>query len=236
MIRDYVALDIETTGVSPDGNRIIEIGGVKVVDGVEEETFSELVNPGCSVPPFITEITGIDDGMVSGCRGIGEVMPDFMKFCEGFVILGHNLKFDYSFLSVNAERMGMKFNNTGIDTLRIAKKCVTGVKCRKLDYLCEYYGIEDKEHHRALNDAVAASRLYMKLWELYGEEQPDVFGTEQFGYKAKKQSPITERQKAYLIDLIKYHRIVFEYDIDGLSKSEASRHIDRIISTYGRIR
>lgn len=235
MIKDYVALDIETTGVNPDGNKIIEIGAVRVIGGMEKETFSELINPACLIPPFITGITGIDDYMVADCGQIEQILPKFVEFCEGFVILGHNLKFDYSFLSVNAERMGMKFNNIGIDTLRIAKKCIADVPCRKLDYLCSYYGIEDKKHHRALNDAVAASRLYLKMCELYGADYADVFKTEEFGYRAKKQSPITARQKAYLTDLIKYHRIEFKYDIDKLSKSEASRHIDGIISTYGRI-
>lgn len=236
MVKNYIALDIETTGTSPEKNKIIEIGAVKVIDGKEKETFSKLINPECSIPYFITGITGIDNSMVKGSPTIETVMPEFIDFCEEYPILGHNLRFDHSFLSVNAQRINMKFSGNGIDTLKIAKKCIKDVECRKLDYLCKYYNIEDKNHHRALNDAVAASRLYMKMWELYGAENEKIFGCEQFSYKLKKESPITPRQKTYLMDLLKYHRINFEEDIEKLSKSEASRHIDNILSTYGRIR
>lgn len=235
MINNYVVLDIETTGFTPKSDKITEIGAVKIRDGEEAGTFSELINPGRKLPERITEVTGITDDMLKGKRNINEVLPDFIRFCDTDVIVGHNLMFDYSFIKANAVNMNLKFEKSGIDTLKIAKKHLNGLESRKLDYLCSYYGIEDKEHHRAYNDAAVTYRLYLKLAELFESPENDVFVPQKMVFKPKKQSPITEKQKVYLIDLIKYHRIDFEPDINMMTKGEASRWIDKILSTYGRI-
>lgn len=235
MINDYVVFDIETTGLRPKTDKIIEIGAVKIKDGEQTEIFSELINPGVKLPKVINEVTGITDEMLKGKRSINDVLPDFVKFCDTEVVMGHNLMFDYSFISVNAVNMNLKFEKSGIDTLKIAKKHLSGLESRKLDYLCSYYGIEDKEHHRAYNDAAVTYKLYLKLAELFESPEDAVFVPQKMVYKSKKQSPITEKQKVYLIDLIKYHRIDFKQDINMMTKSEASRWIDKILSTYGRI-
>lgn len=235
MISDYVVFDIETTGLRPKYDKIIEIGAVKIKDGKQTDMFSELINPGIRIPEVINEVTGITDDMLEGKRSINEVLPDFVKFCDTEIIMGHNLMFDYSFITVNAVNMKLKFEKSGLDTLKIAKKHLSGLESRKLDYLCSYYGIEDKEHHRAYNDAAVTYKLYLKLAELFETPEDAVFMPQKMVYKSKKQSPITEKQKVYLIDLIKYHRIDFKIDINMMTKSEASRWIDKILSTYGRI-
>ena len=232
---DFVVFDIETTGFSPVNNRIIEIGAVKVKDGEPADVFKSLVNPGLKLPEFITEVTGITDDLLEGERQIKEVLPEFIEFCDTDVVMGHNLMFDYSFIKVNAVNLNLEFDKSGIDTLKIAKKHLAGLESRKLDYLCSYYGIEDKEHHRAYNDAMVTSRLYLKLAEEFETPGDTVFKPYKLAYKSKKQSPITEKQKVYLLDLIKYHRIDFKSDISMMTKSEASRWIDKILSTYGRI-
>lgn len=235
MIDNYISLDLETTGLHPKNDRILEIGAVKVVNGKETEVFSQLINPDTPISPIITQVTGINDEMVKDCPFVQDVLPDFIDFCDCEVILGHNLMFDYSFLTVNAVNMDLKFEKKGIDTLKIARKYLADLESRKLDYLCSYYGIEDKEHHRAFNDAAVTSRLYQKLSELFDNEEDNTFSPKILVYKTKKQSPITQKQKVYLIDLIKYHRIDFELDIDKMTKSDASRMIDKILSSYGRI-
>lgn len=235
MIDNYISLDLETTGLHPKNDRILEIGAVKVVNGKETEVFSQLINPDTKISPIITQVTGINDEMVKDCPFIQDVLPEFIDFCDSEVILGHNLMFDYSFLTVNAVNMDLKFEKKGIDTLKIARKYLADLESRKLDYLCSYYGIEDKEHHRAFNDASVTSRLYQKLSELFENEEDNTFSPKILVYKTKKQSPITQKQKVYLIDLIKYHRIDFELDIDKMTKSDASRMIDKILSSYGRI-
>ncbi|MCI6498392.1 MAG: 3'-5' exonuclease [Lachnospiraceae bacterium] len=235
MIDKYVALDIETTGFNPVNDKILEIGAVKVKNGRVVDTFSELINPGIPVPWRITEVTGIDDSMVRGCDNVSVVLRKFLKFCDEDVILGHNLNFDYSFLAEKSAEIGMKFSKYGLDTLTMAKKHLKNLESRKLDYLCAYYGIEDKEHHRAYNDAGVTVELYKKLADLYEKEKDSVFIPAKMQYKPKKASPITPRQKTYLTDLIRYHRLEFNENINELSKSEASRWIDKILSTHGRI-
>ncbi|MDD6857587.1 3'-5' exonuclease [Lachnospiraceae bacterium HCP1S3_C3] len=235
MIDKYVALDIETTGFNPVNDKILEIGAVKVKNGRVVDTFSELINPGIPVPWRITEVTGIDDSMVRGCDNVSVVLRKFLKFCDEDVILGHNLNFDYSFLAEKSAEIGMKFSKYGLDTLTMAKKHLKNLESRKLDYLCAYYGIEDKEHHRAYNDAGVTVELYKKLADLYEKEKDSVFIPVKMQYKPKKASPITPRQKTYLTDLIRYHRLEFNENINELSKSEASRWIDKILSTHGRI-
>lgn len=234
MIRDYVSVDIETTGTNAKWNKIIEIGAVKVKNGQIIDTFSELINPGVEVSPFITELTGITNEMLEGKPSIDEVLPRFVDFAEGELLLGHNVMFDYGFLKQNAMNLNIPFEKSGMDTLKIARKTLRGLESRGLEYLCTYYGIKDDEHHRAFNDARATSDLYMILMDQFGQEFPGLFEPNEFVYSVKKLQPITDRQKSYLTDLMKYHNIPFDFDIDTLTKNEASRKIDKILTEKGR--
>lgn len=235
MIKDYVCVDIETTGTRAKWDRIIEIGAVKVRDGKVEDVFSELINPGVKIPPFITELTGITNGMLEGKPEIERVLPEFVEFAKDDYLLGHNVMFDYGFLKQNAINLNLQFEKSGMDTLKIARRALKGLESRGLEYLCSYYGIKDDNHHRAFNDARATSELYMILMEQFGSEMPKLFEPYQFTYNVKKMQPITERQKKYLRDLMRYHNIVPDFDIDALSKNEASRKIDKILTEKGRI-
>lgn len=235
MTKDYVCVDIETTGIRPKWDRIIEIGAVKVRDGKEVDTFSELIYPGIHVPLRITQLTGITDEMLKGRPGIDEVLPRFMEFAEDDFLLGHNIRFDYSFLKQNAINLNMEWNKWGMDTLKIARKVLPGLESRALDYLCDFYHIEDANHHRAFNDAGVTSKLYLILMEQFGAENPKIFEPYEFSYKVKKMQAITERQKKYLMDLIRYHNLQVNFDINTLSKNEASRKIDKILSENGKI-
>lgn len=235
MIRDYVALDLETTGLSPRKDYILEIGAVRVADNKPVEKYTSFVDPGIPVPAHITELTGIDNTMARSGRNIRPVMEEFLEFCENSVILGHNIPFDFGFLQQNAANMGKNFPNLAIDTLQIARKFLPGLPSRKLGDLCSYYGLTQTKRHRAYEDAEAASRLYQKLAEEFGGEDEKAFGPSKLFYAAKKESPITNSQKVYLNDLVKYHRIELNVSLDTLTKSQASRMIDRIILQYGRI-
>lgn len=99
--------------------------------------------------------------------------------------MGHNIMFDYSFLKQNAINQKLKFDKMGIDTLKIARKTLKGLESRGLEYLCNYYGIADENHHRAFNDAEVTSKLYNVLMEKFGTECPD-FEPYQLVFKAKK--------------------------------------------------
>lgn len=235
MIRDYVCVDIETTGCRSESDKIIEIGAVKVRNGQVVEIFNELIDPGINIPYFITELTGITDEMVKGKDSIKEVLPRFIEFSKDDILMGHNLSFDFGFLKQKATELGLDFEKEGIDTLKIARKVHKDLESRKLDYLCSYYGIKDENHHRAFNDARVTSELYDIFVEKFGEDYKEAFEPAVLEKRVKKVQPATEKQIKYLTSLCNYHNIPIDYDISSLSRSEASRKIDKILSEKGRI-
>lgn len=234
MINSFIAIDIETTGLSPRKDKIIEIGAVKVVDGQVCETFSKLVQPNIPLSPKITSLTGITDYMLLEAESMERVLMELLSFLGNEVLLGHNLIFDFSFIKEGFFKMGMDFQREGIDTLLLARKLHKELDSRTLGSLCHHYGIVNAHAHRAFDDAKATSMLYFKLLQEFGEEHSELFGPKPLQYQIKKEIPITNRQKKYLLDLMKCHKIKGQ-DLDSMSKSEASRCIDNIIFHYGRM-
>lgn len=233
MINTYVAIDLETTGLNPAEDRIIEIGAVKVIDGEIKDKVSTFINPMKTIEPRVTELTGITQSMVSTAPCIDDVLGEIIEFTEGYVLLGHNILFDYSFLNRAAVNAGRTFERDGIDTLKIARRLLPDIESRGLEYLCGYFSIDPGNSHRALDDALSAMKLYGKLYELNGDDE-GFWHAVKLEYKIKKQSPITPRQIQYLAALVEKHKIVLGVEIESLTKNEASRHIDKILSTYGR--
>lgn len=244
---NYVAFDIETTGLNPKYDKIIEIGAVRVRNGEAQETFSTFVNPAKSLPPRIVELTGIHDEDVMGAPYIEGVLDAFLVFAGEDVLLGHNLIFDYSFIKKAAVNQKKTFERTGIDTLRIAKRFLNDLESRNLGFLCEHYQIA-LNAHRALNDAVAAHELYQILVRGYAGQEADTFLPRQLVYNVKKESPITPRQLELLQKLtVQYHlgcegTVLFPVanvtdealDMEKLSKNEASRLIDKLLANFRR--
>lgn len=236
MSRTYIAIDLETTGLNPSRDRILEIGAAKVVDGVVTDTYSVFVDCGVRVPEYITNLTGITDEMAQSGISTEHAMKEIVDFCRDYEILGHNVLFDFSFLKRNAVNLNLTFEKNGIDTLRIARCFLPELPSRSLEALCGHYGIDREHKHRALDDAIATVVLYERLREEFYEKAPEVFAAKPLIFKVKKQSPITNSQKGYLNDLAKYHRIELDAKIETLTKSEASRLIDHIILNYGKIK
>lgn len=244
-MKTFIAVDLETTGLSAEKDYIIEIGALKYQEEKCVGTFSRLVKPPVAISKRITEITGIDDKMVEDAQPIEVVMKDFLDFVgEEKVLLGHNLRFDYSFLKVHAKRLGYSFSIKGLDTLGIARKFLTNLPKKNLAALCEYYQVINPCAHRAYEDAKTTAVIYAKLHNDFANHNPEDFQPKELKYKEKKTEPITRKQKKYLIDLVKYHKIqgeVFldeddmEQTIDTMTKSEASRKIDEIILHYGKM-
>ena len=114
LMDSYVVFDIETTGFNSVNDRIIEIGAVRVIGGEIKETFSEFVNPECPIPYKITQLTTITDGMVKDAGTIEEILPQFLKFCEGSVLVAHNAGFDTGFIHENAKRLNLPYDYTDI--------------------------------------------------------------------------------------------------------------------------
>lgn len=232
MIRDFVALDIETTGLNPKRDRIIEIGAVKVREGKEVQQFEKLINPARKLEEKIIQLTGITDEELEKAPYIEDVLPELLDFMGNDVLLGHRILFDFSFIKRAAVNNNLSFEKQGIDTLKIARKFLPELESRRLPFLCEYYGIK-YDAHRAGNDARAAAGLYFKLMDDFPDEE--AYKPASLIYKVKKESPITWKQKERLYKLINRHKLVIDYDIDKLTRNEASRITDKIISKYGRL-
>lgn len=231
----YVALDLETTGLSPAADRILEIGAVKVIGGQIKETYETLVNPERKISRRIEELTGITDEMAAGGMDTRKAVTELVEFCEGLPLLGHNILFDYGFVRQNAMNWKLPFEKEGIDTLSIARTLFPQMEHRSLEALCSFYKIRQENAHRAVSDALSAMELYGRMHMEFINAPQDLFDPKPLIYRVKKQGPITPAQKGYLNDLIKYHKITLERSVDSLTKSEASRIIDRIISEHGRI-
>ena len=232
MIKTYVSIDLETTGLNPKVDKIIEIGAVKVVEGEIADTFSTFVNPGRKLEERIVELTGIGDEDLKDAPYIEEVLPDLFEFLGDFTLLGHSVLFDFSFLKKAAVNNKLEFEREAVDTLKIARKYLADLESRSLDKLCEYYEIPHNAH-RALADAEATHVLYGKLLERFYAPEEDLFRPGKLIYKAKKDSPATNSQKERLYRMVEQHKIVLEMDVEKLTKSEASRLVDKLRMKYG---
>lgn len=230
----FISVDIETTGLSPVKDKIIEIGALKVVEGKVIEEFDILIDPRVELPERIVELTGISQDMLTGRPTIEEVLPKFLEFAKDLPLLGHNIVFDYSFLKTAAAKQKLVFERKGIDTLQIARTLLSDLESKSLEALCQYYGIVNKKHHRAFEDAKATMMLYEKL-SSHENATSELLKSKPLVYRVKKVEPATLRQKKLLKDLIKYHKIEIKQSIDTMTKSEASRLMDQIFSTHGRL-
>ena len=230
-VMDYVCVDLETTGLNPKTDKIIEIGAVKVKNGVVVDTFSRFVYPGRKLEEKITTLTGISDSNLEGQPGIEAVLPEFLDFAENLPLLGHSVLFDYSFLKRAAVNSRLTFERKGIDTLKIARKYLTELPSRNLGALCSYFQIPHHAH-RAYEDAQATSQLYHKLCELFYQEED--FMPKTLSYQVKKEGPATPAQKERLARLLQQYHITPDYEIAWLTKNEASRKIDKLLAQYGR--
>lgn len=234
MIRTYICFDLETTGLNVESDEIIEVGAVKVVEGRLTEQFTCFVNIHKPLSPFISDLTGISDAMLQR-EGYEKqaVIEEFVKFCDGYDLLGHNLMFDYKFMKTAASLYGLPFEKNGIDTLDLARKFLPDLPNKKLGSLCEHYQYRNEKAHRAVYDAKATAYCYEQMIRQFGRENPDAFHGNPLFYRPKKWEPATIRQKRYLNDLLKYHKIENTTDMEQLSKSEASKLIDSIILKHG---
>ena len=163
----FVVFDIETTGFSAVNDRIIEIGAVKVENGMITEKFSEFVNPERPIPFEIEKLTSINDRMVEGAPNISVILPQFMDFCGGSVLVAHNADFDTGFIRHNCEVLGLPYDYTYVDTLGIARSFLEGLKNYKLDTVVEAMGCTLANHHRAVDDAGATADVFVRFLERF---------------------------------------------------------------------
>lgn len=234
MTESYIVVDLETTGLSPERDRILEIGAVKIENGKITDSFQTFVKCYRELSEVVVNLTGITQKMCESGMEEKQALEAFLQFAGEQSLIGHNLPFDFGFLKWSFARNKILFERSGIDTLKIARSCLRELPSKRLDALCSHYGIVQEKKHRALDDARATAELFFCLKRQFEEQNPECFCSSPMKCRVKKQSCVTESQKRYLIDLIKYHRIQIDVSVDELTKSEASRLIDHIILQYGR--
>ncbi len=161
----YVVFDLETTGLELMTNGITEIGAVKLVGGKPAEQFTTLVKPDYPITEEIVNLTGITHEMVENAPKIGTVLPDFMKFIEGAVLVAHNAEFDTRFIKRFAAGEDYEIKNKVLDTLEMSRKYLPQLHKSGLGVLAEYFGVVF-HHHRALSDAYATAEVFVELMKI----------------------------------------------------------------------
>jgi len=165
-IDDFVVFDLETTGLSPKNDRITEIGAVKIQNGEIVDSFSHLINPDMPIPELITKLTGITDDMVKNKPTIEKVLPEFLDFIEDSVLVAHNASFDMGFIREAYDSIGVNLKNPVLDTLELSRAMFPTMKSHKLNLIAKHLKVELKNHHRAVDDALATGNILLKVLEL----------------------------------------------------------------------
>ncbi len=161
----YAVVDIETSGGRAQVDKITEIAiyihdGRRVVD-----EFTTLINPEVSIPPFITNLTGINNQMVANAPKFYEVAKQIVLITEGKLFVAHNAQFDYGFIQAEFKRLGYDYQRQTICTVKMSRKIITGLKSYSLGNLCQSVGIPINNRHRAAGDALATTKLLDLLLE-----------------------------------------------------------------------
>ena len=160
LFEDYVVFDIETSGLNPKKDKIIEIGAIKYINNQKVSEFSYLIDPEIKLNDIITRVTGITDDDLKGQKKIDEVLPMFLNFIGNLPIIGHNVRFDYDFIEANITKLNLNhLKNKIIDTLVLSRITIYDSKNHKLETLKEYLNL-DYNSHRAIDDCYTCNALY----------------------------------------------------------------------------
>ena len=156
----FVALDVETTGLSPFANELIEVSAIKYKGNKKIDTFSTLIRPKVEIPYYITKITGITNDMVRTAPEVEEVMPELISFVGDLNIVAHNANFDYKFIQNYSNHSFSK--NKVIDTVPIGRKLYPELPNHKLGTIAKHIGITEDGFHRAEFDCECCAKIYME--------------------------------------------------------------------------
>ena len=160
---EYVAFDLETTGLSSQKDEIIEIGAVRMQGGKELDRFQTFVNPGRRLEQKIVELTGITDAMLADAPSIETVLPEFLEFVGDRVLVAHNADFDTGFIREACRKQGLSYGFTSVDTLILSQNLLPHLNKFKLDVVSNALSLPDFNHHRAGDDAVTCGLIFHKL-------------------------------------------------------------------------
>ena len=219
---EFVAFDLETTGLSSQHDTIIEIGAAIMRRGEVIDTFQMFVDPKRKLQPKIIELTGITDAMLTGAPDISEALPQFLEFVGDRPLCAHNADFDTGFVAAACERLGLTFQPTFVDTLILAQNLLPDLGKYKLNIVADALSLPDFNHHRASDDAITCGYLLARFYKML--EEQDVHS-----YAAINPKMETLRAGGRIFDRRARHIILFAKNSIGL------RNLYRLIS-YGNIK
>ncbi|SHJ44293.1 PolC-type DNA polymerase III [Tepidibacter formicigenes] len=237
--QNFVVFDIETTGFSAKNDRITEIGAVKIKNFEIVDRFSVLVNPEKSIPYKVQELTGITNDMVKNEPTIEKIMPEFLEFIKGSVLVAHNADFDIGFIKENCNRLSLEFNNRFIDTIALAKELLPNLKRYKLNIVAKELNVSLENHHRAVDDAEATSEIFIKFLDMLKEKGVSTLNQvneifKETDYKKIRTNHITILVKNYtglknLYKIISQSHINYFYKNPRIPKSVLSKYREGLI-------
>ena len=219
---EYVAFDLETTGLSSLHDTIIEIGAAIMKGNEVLSTFQTFVDPHQPLQPKIVDLTGINDQMLAGQPDISEAMPKFLEYVGNRPLCAHNADFDIGFVTAACEKLGLPFHPTYVDTLILAQNLMPELGKYKLNIVADALSLPDFNHHRASDDAITCGYLLMRFFKMMQEQGLD---------SLQKINPRMEqlRSGSKILDRRARHIIVFAKNSIGL------RNLYRLIS-YGNLK
>jgi DNA polymerase-3 subunit epsilon len=169
---NFVAFDLETTGIQPDLDAVVEIGAVKFVDGLPQTAFSSLVNPQRPIPADAQAVHGISDEEVRGQPILRDVLPRFADYCGDLPLVAHNGRFDFKFLECAVKRdKGPAPTGPLIDTFALSKKVFPGLLNYRLETLTKHFGFPNTVFHRACEDAEYCGKVFLRIVEALEKNQ-----------------------------------------------------------------
>ena len=219
---EYVAFDLETTGLSSLHDTIIEIGAAIMKGNEVLSTFQTFVDPHRPLQPKIVDLTGINDQMLAGQPDISEAMPKFLEYVGSRPLCAHNADFDIGFVTAACEKLGLPFHPTYVDTLILAQNLMPELGKYKLNIVADALSLPDFNHHRASDDAITCGYLLMRFFKMMQEQGLN---------SLQKINPRMEqlRSGSKILDRRARHIIVFAKNSIGL------RNLYRLIS-YGNLK
>lgn len=159
---DYIIIDIETTGLDPKYDDILEISAIKIKNNLITDKFTSLIKNE-NVPEFIAELTGINTEMTKNAPPLKNVLNEFYTFIKDFILLGHNVNFDINFLYDKLMEIDFILKNDFVDTLRLSRRINKELKHHRMTDLLKYYNIDNSKQHRALNDCEYTYSIYNNI-------------------------------------------------------------------------
>ncbi len=202
---EYVAFDLETTGLSAKNDRIIEIGAVLMKNGEELARYQTFVDPQCVLDKKITELTGITQDMLVGAPTIDKALPEFLKFVGNRVLVAHNSDFDTGFIRAECQRQGIAYTLTAVDTLVLAQNLMPHLNRHKLDIVASALSLPEFNHHRAADDAAICGMIMARFLKQMEEQLAihDLQSVNAAMVNLRGRGKVTERQARHIILLAK---------------------------------